>query len=267
MSLTLLKKIRKRRLEQRLEEESHVKSKVIPNIIDFAIDELSFHPDNTQKQILESQSDRIILNCTRQFGKSSISSIKALYKALYNPNQLILLISPSLRQSSELFKKVTSFFNSLKHKPRKIEDNRLSLQLVNGSRIVSLPSSEQTIRGFSSANLIIEDEASRVPDDLYYTIRPMLAVSKGQLILISTPFGKRGHFFKEWTDGINWKRFQVKATECERISKAFLEEEKKAIGEWWFKQEYGCEFTETLDSNFRYDILQEAISDKIKPLF
>lgn len=68
-------------------------------------------------------------------------------------------------------------------------------------RIVSLPSSEATVRGFSGAALIVEDEASRVPYDLYCAMWPMLAISGGRLVLMSTPFGKRGHFFEEWTQG------------------------------------------------------------------
>jgi hypothetical protein len=73
--------------------------------------------------------------------------------------------------------------------------------MKNGSRIVSLPSKEANIRGFSGVSLIIEDEASRVGDDLYLAMRPMLAVNQGRLILMSTPWGKRGHFFEAWEHG------------------------------------------------------------------
>jgi hypothetical protein len=83
----------------------------------------------------------------------------------------VLLLSPSMRQSSELFRKVTNLLSLLEPKPTLTEDNRLSLTLQSGSRVVSLPSSEATVRGFSGASLIIEDEASRVPDELYRAIR------------------------------------------------------------------------------------------------
>ena len=63
-----------------------------------------------------------------------------------------------------------------------------------------LPGQEKTIRGFSGVTLIIEDEASRVDDTLYRAVRPMLAVSGGRLILMSTPYGQTGHFFEEWTN-------------------------------------------------------------------
>jgi hypothetical protein len=73
------------------------------------------------------------------------------------------------------------------------------LELGSGSRIVSLPGTEGTIRGYSAVSLLIGDEAARVSDALYYAVRPMLAVSQGRLLALSTPFGKRGWFCEEWT--------------------------------------------------------------------
>ena len=167
-----------------------------------------------------------------------------------------------------MFKKVADEFNKLNDQPKRIENNKLSLALDNRSRIVSLPSSEATIRGYSGAALIIEDEASRVSDDLYYAIRPMLAVSGGKLILMSTPFGKRGHFFHEWTEGGDtWERIKITAYECPRIDREFLEEERQTMPALFFKSEYEGEFTETLDSVFTYDEVTRAIADDIEPLF
>jgi len=158
----------------------------------------------------------------------------------------------------------------LKNVPEKyelLEDNKLSFQLLNGSRIVSLPGNEETIRGFSNVSLIIEDEAARVDDNLYRAIRPMLAISGGQLILMSTPFGRRGHFFEEWENGGPvWYRIKILATECPRITPAFLEQERNSLGRWWFEQEYMCKFEEAEDQVFKYDEVMEALDDKIQPL-
>jgi len=107
-----------------------------------------------------------------------------------------------------------------------------------------------------------------VPDDLYFAIRPMLAVSGGRLILMSTPFGKRGHFFKEWTEGGGtWERIMITAHDCPRITPEFLEEERQALGDWWFRQEYFCEFVETEDQLFTYDQVMTAVTEEVKPLF
>lgn len=234
----------------------------------FAREALDFNPDLWQEQALRWSGKRLLLNCCRQSGKSTTASILGLHRALFYPGSLVLLVSPSLRQSSELFRKVSDHLEKLETPPRKTEDNRLSATFANNSRIVSLPSTESTIRGFSGAALIIEDEAARVPDELYVAVRPMLAVSGGRFILLSTPFGKRGHFFKEYTEGgHDWERIRIPATECPRITGEFLQEEKVSLGDWWFKQEYMCEFTETVDQVFSYDQVMYTITDEVKPLF
>ena len=229
--------------------------------------ELGLSPDSWQEKVLGWTGKRLLMNCCRQSGKSTIASVVALHRALFYPDNLILMISPSLRQSSELFRKTREWLYRLNLRPEFVEDNKLSCAFKNRSRIVSLPSSESTIRGYSGASLIIEDEASRVMDDLYRTVRPMLAVSNGSLILMSTPFGKRGHFFEEWNKGEGWERVEVKAPDCPRINGEFLEEEKRSLGDWWYRQEYVCEFVEPVDQVFGYDMVMSAMSSDIKPLF
>ncbi len=109
------------------------------------------------------------------------------------------------------------------------------MTLENGSRIVALPGSEQTIRGFSGATLLILDEASRIEDPLYYSVRPMLAVSGGRLVALSTPFGKRGWFHGAWEEGgPGWERVKITAYDCPRISPVWLEQERQQIGECGF---------------------------------
>lgn len=225
-------------------------------------------PDAWQCDVLRSRSQQIILNVTRQGGKSTVSSIRALHKALYKPKSLVLLLAPSYRQSKELFRKVRSAHSALSFARRFAGESALEVELANGSRIVALPGKEETIRGFSGVDELIVDEASRVPDAMYHAIRPMLAVSGGQITLLSTPFGKRGFFFQEWdTGGALWHRTKVIAYDCPRIPKDWLEVERKAIGDWWFRQEYLCEFVETVDQVFRYDDIMRAIDDEVKPLF
>ncbi len=126
---------------------------------------LGIEPDGWQADVLRWTGRRLILNCARQTGKSTTAATLALHRAIYYPDSLILLVS-SLRQSAELFRKVAGLLNRPAERPALVEDNRLSCTLANRSRDQP-PSSEATIRGFSGAALIIEDEASRVSDDLY----------------------------------------------------------------------------------------------------
>src|ERR687896_2089859 len=163
--------------------------------------ELVLEPDPWQERLLRSTADRMLLNCCRQSGKSTMTGLIALHRALYHPGSLILCLAPALRQSQELFGKVLGFYRDLgRHIPAQAE-RKLSLELENDSRIVTLPGTEKTIRGFSGAALLIVDEAARVDDELYFAVRPMLAVSGGALLMLTTPYGKRGAFFEEWTSG------------------------------------------------------------------
>ena len=224
-------------------------------------------PDPWQVRLLRTRAERTLLLCSRQSGKSTVTAAMALHEVLFRPKSLVLLMSPSLRQSQELFRKVTDFRNRLGEPIAIAEESALRIELKNGSRIVALPGTEGTVRGFSGVGLIIVDEAARVEDPLYYSIRPMLAVSGGRMVCLATPFGKRGFFYEEWTGEGVWDRIRVTARECPRISEKFLEEERASLGEWWYMQEYECSFSDTTDQFFRTVDVENAFSDDVTPLF
>jgi len=227
-----------------------------------------FTLDDWQRDVLLSDAHQIILLVTRQGGKSTVSSIRALHRALYTPASLVLLLAPSYRQSKELFRKVKDAFAALPFTVPLASESALELEFTNLSRIVALPGKEATIRGFSGVSLLIVDEASRVPDELYQAVRPMLAVSGGDILLLSTPFGKRGFYFEEWEQGgAAWQRVRVTARDCPRITPEFLEQERRQIPDFFFRQEYMCEFVETIDQVFSYDDIQRALDDSVTPLF
>jgi len=70
-------------------------------------------PDPWQAAVLRSPASRLLLLCCRQSGKSTTTACLALHTALYQPGALVLLLSPSLRQSGELFKKVIGAYRRL----------------------------------------------------------------------------------------------------------------------------------------------------------
>jgi hypothetical protein len=230
---------------------------------------VGLEPDGWQAALLRSNGRQLALNCARQSGKSTITALLALHEALYRPPALVLLLSPSLRQSTELFRKIKDAYAALgPDAPALAEESALRLEWANGSRVISLPGREQTLRGFSGVALLVVDEAARVDDQLYYSIRPMLAVSGGRIVLLSTPFGRRGFFYNVWTDGgPAWGRVSIAAEQCPRIPPAWLAEERRAIGPWWFSQEYECAFMDTIDQVFRSEDIDAAVSQEIAPLF
>ena len=145
--------------------------------------------------------------------------------------------------------------------------NDLSLLFPNKSRIVGLPGTEGTVRGFSAVSLLLIDEASRVDDSMYKALRPMLAVGRGDLWLMSTPWGKRGFFYEAWEHGgPGWARFRVPATECPRFDTEFLEEEALNLGDLWMRQEYMCEFVDNGASVFDRDLVEASLDDELDPL-
>jgi hypothetical protein len=203
-------------------------------------------PDIWQANVLHSSAARMLLLANRQAGKSSVAAAVALQAALVRPQAPVLLLSPTLRQSGELFRKVAGMFHAVGRPVAAIKESALGLELANGSRIVCLPGAEGTVRGFSGVALLVIDEAARVRDELYYAVRPMLAVSQGRLMALSTPFGKRGWFYEAWSGNEDWQRVQVTARQCPRITPAFLDEERRAMGERWFRQEYFCSFEDAV---------------------
>lgn len=220
--------------------------------------------DGWQERLLRSEAPRVLLNITRQGGKSTMAGVLAVHEALTTPGSLVLILAPSERQAKETFGKAAALY---RHDVPADSYRKLGMELSNGSRIEALPGTEKTVRGFSGVSRLILDEAARVEDALYYAVRPMLAVSGGRLLMMSTPRGKRGVFFDEWENGgPKWERYEIPATEIPRIPPEFLEEERRSMPEAMFRQEFMCEFVETSDELFTHDMVTGAIDEGVEPI-
>jgi len=263
---------------------------------------IGFDPDPWQRLVLEEKAARTLLNCHRQAGKSTVAGVAASNEATYNAGSITLLISPSQRQSGELFRKVAGIYKTLWKAPRESVDTMLfdvneagrltleassdpapesetalTMELENGSRIISLPGrDDSTIRGYSGVALIIVDEAAMVTDMLVNAISPMLAVSGGRLLALSTPKGKRGWFYEAWDKGPvydrktnprGWMKIKAIATDCPRITPDFLAEELARMGERQYSQEYMGEFLETTGAAFSQESIDRAFDTEVEPLF
>ena len=228
---------------------------------------LGLGADPWQADLLRSGASRLLLNCCRQSGKSTMAALIALHRALYHPASLVLILAPAERQAKETLSKVADLYRKAGHSTPPDSSRKLGIRLASGSRIEALPGTEKTIRGFSGVDLLVLDEAARVDDGLYFAVRPMLAVSGGALIMLSTPAGRRGVFFEEWTDGAGWERYEVPAEECPRIPPGFLEEERRALPSWVYRQEYECSFEETEDQVFTHEMVERAVTSEVAPLF
>ena len=229
--------------------------------------EAGFTPDTWQTDLMVSEHPRHLLCCSRQSGKSTTTAALACQTMLFNPG-LVLAVAPSERQSKELFLKAKNIYLKLDNVPDIIQESTKSMELKNGSRLIALPGNEQNIRGFSAPKLVLLDEASRVDDELVTAIMPMLAVSNGSLVALTTPYGRRGWFYEAWEHGgAEWSRISVKATDCPRISAEFLKEQEALLGPWQFQQEYMCEFVQTDEQFFNTELIEAALSTEVMPLW
>ena len=226
----------------------------------FAEDRLGFIPDPWQARVLRSRASWVLLNCCRQSGKSTTAAVVALHTALYDPG-LILLVSPTLRQSKELFAKTAGFLKRLEPVEELEEDNKSSCTLANGARIVSLPGDPDTLRGYSAPKLIIEDEAAYISEAMQAALDPMLAVSKGRVIEMSSPNGRRGHFYENWQSGVEVERIRIIGRECPRIGADFLDRMRQKLGPMLFAQEFEGAFIDAESSAFSSEMIALALVD------
>jgi hypothetical protein len=227
--------------------------------------------DPWQAALLRLAPRRAALNCSRQSGKSTTCAIMADHVSCYEPGSLTVIVAPSQRQSAELLRSIRLLHGKIDGVPGMDSESVLKIELENQSRILALPGGEQgkTIRGLAGARLVIIDEAARVDDELLAAVRPMLATNaKGALVMLSTPAGKRGAFYETWHNGDPaWHRVRVPATDCPRITQAFLDEERRELGEARFREEYCLEFIDSDSAVFSTHLIDAAFDPEVKPLW
>lgn len=209
-----------------------------------------FPLDQWQRDFIADKRKRLLLLVHRQGGKSTVVGLKALHRAIFRRGQTVVLVSPTQRQSSELLHTIRGLVKSIEEYARMlVVDNVMSIELSNGSRILSLPATGWNIRGIT-AHMIIVDEAAGVPDDIYSALSPMLLTTGGQLIMVSTPKSKTGLFYQSFIGDV-YSNYVVRASENPRMQtpamQAFLESELVMHGSRIFGQEYECEFLDDMD--------------------
>ena len=270
--------------------------------------QMAMEPDPWQERLLRDQARHIGTMASRQAGKSQTVGVKILHHAKVVRRAMVVIGSPSQRQSAELLAKAIEchylnvggdeeiasfaswqgdqrrtvapasaldFLSDLTEKATKREaageydadveaQSKLELRLTNRSRIVAVPGrSGATVRGYSSLTMLVVDEAAFAPVEFFQATFPMLAVSGGQVILLSTPHAKIGPFYDimqtedaaaatpDWDDGKPareqedaWRKYVVPWTDCPRITPAFIEAERRRYGDHYVAREYECKFME-----------------------
>ena len=249
-----------------LRPTSHLELRHHLDPVRWAAQSLALDPDPAQAEVLRSPARRLLLCCARQWGKSTLAAVRLLHCALGRPRSLCLIIGPSERQSGLILSTIQNWLPDLGISPRRDPRAELSLLLPNSSALIALPANADTVRGFASVQFLAVDEAAYVPDSLYHAVRPMLAVSRGTLWLLSTPAGQSGFFYREFMSAAadparGFARFVFPATACPRLSPGFLEAEQASLGESVYRREYLCEFTASANQLLTRAILDACLSE------
>jgi hypothetical protein len=220
-------------------------------------------PDEWQQDFLRDETKLKILKASRQVGKSTVIAAVSLHKAHFDAGSLTILFAPTEKQAKELFAKVARYHIAYGGEITAENYRRMSVRggdvaalramgvaFPNGSRIEAMAATDNSSRGFSP-DLLVIDEAAYAEDSFYDAILPSLVVSKGELILASTPNGKRGFFYEEWVSGgESWSRYEIPWWRCPRIDGEYVERQRRRRGDRHARQEYECSFEETIDSVF-----------------
>jgi len=216
-----------------------------------------------QTELLQCWSKRIVACWARQTGKTTAIAVKVIHFAFTNSDTTTLIVSRGLRQSMIMFGVIERFI--LGHPVLRgsvVRSTRTLIQLSNGSQIIALPCGPDGagLRGFT-AHLVVMDEAAFMPEDVVASvIFPMLATTNGTAIMLSTPWGRDHIFYRSFKNPSYWSQ-HVRAEQCPRITKEFLEEQRRDIGELRYKMEYEAEFVEDENSFFKQDLIRECTED------
>jgi hypothetical protein len=227
-----------------------------------------YRPDPWQMDAVRADGDRVALLAARQTGKSLTAVMKCIHRAVFFDSSLCLMTAPSERQATELLRKWKDNYRRLGEPVSIARELETTVELANSSRVLALPGDASTVRCFSGVNLLLVDEAAMVPgDDLFIATMPMVATSKGQYWMLSTPMGRRGYFHDAWTNGgADWTRITARASDCPRISASFLQEQRRTLGQRWYSQEYECNFVDTMGAVFDRETIEAMFGEHDCPL-
>lgn len=194
-------------------------------------------PDPWQAEFLNADDEFILALCSRQVGKSTTVGGLAWHEL--TQGRFVLIVAPSERQARELFRKVLDFQRADPFAPKIIRSTMTELELINGGRLVSAPSTSDTIRGYAAVNLLILEEMAFQADETITAVLPMRA-DNGRILGISTPAGRSGLFYELWTGG-TVRRINALSINLTRLASK-VEFDRRHMPAIKFRQEHLCEF-------------------------
>ncbi len=247
-----------------------------------------------QREIVKSiafpDNKRVVINCMTRYGKSYCVSIGVLLYLLFNESKRIYLIAPLDKQTT-IIRNYISGFILQSNIFRDIVDTQLTgldklrsevsktrITFKNEDELITLSAEGKADRLMGhGGDLVIVDEECKIPHEIYRSkISRMLGDSEDSIYIgIGNPWNRDNQMFEHWMDP-TYKKIHVDykiALKEGRVSKEFIEEQRKLLTPLEFQILYKAEFPEeSEDSLFNLRKIEQAenrvfgFADKIKSL-
>ena len=226
--------------------------------------ELGINLDPWQVSAVSAQEHDILLLVSRQGGKGMVASLLALDGLVNDPGSTTVVVSRAESQAKRLLRRTKRLYRQLENVSPVIAESQTNFELRNGSEIIAVPGSEETIRGIDAVHRLLIDEAALVSDELFAAVQPMTAVVNGRIVAMSTARGKRGWFHREYaSDDPEWHRAKVTAYDIPRLDHKWLERTRNKLGDFYFRQEFLCEFLDDESQVFATELIDAAVTDQV----
>jgi len=210
--------------------------------------------DPWQRQVLRSTSSTIALRVCRQAGKSCCLATLAIVEM--RRGGTVLVICPAERQAKELARKVREYLPKTDlHVER---STQTEIECSNGSRLICVPSTGATIRGYT-VSLLLVDEAAFCDDESLIAVLPMV-MDGGRTVFASTPAGRLGMFASLFLDPKpSVERIIVRGTDIPRLANR-VERLRLALPPTKFRQEVEVEMLGGGENYFDIAAIEKAVS-------
>ena len=210
----------------------------------------------------------------RQVGKTAAMSMRAVELCVnhFKKGEFVLINSITEKQAYHMLAKAKVYAN-VKYSKKIIQKGdekptKHKLMFKNGTGILCYAAGEQGegLRGLTIKKLM-PDEGSRMSEEYFISVIPMLSVIRGSMDIASTPFQKKHKdgtekFFYKCSKDEIFKKYYVSAEDCPRHTKEFLAKQKERLTKLAYAQEYLAVFTDELKRLFDDELIKKILTLK-----
>ncbi|MDW8105427.1 MAG: terminase family protein, partial [Armatimonadota bacterium] len=204
--------------------------------------------------------------CGRRWGKTESLAVETAALALLYPGLRQVIVAPTLDQARILFERTLELLQAWAEATGGKIQSRLTPYprvYVHEGEITARSAYRQarSLRGRSAHRIVVDEAAYLTEEVVPQVLMPMLADNEGQLVLLSTPFG-RNHFwqwFLRGQEGDLCRSFRFPTSTNPRISAQFLQMQRQLLTERQFAIEYEAQFVDDAGAVFPQTVIEACI--------